>query len=311
MKLIFLITFLFNIFFNYFTYASDTYVVYKVNNKIITNVDINNEYRYLVALRPTLKDIDKRKVMNLAKESIIREKIKEEEIIKHFNLDVENKFIKKIIKNFYTKIGIKSESEFKSYLLEYGLTYDDIKKKISIEAAWNDLVYKKFSSRIEINKKKIKEKVDKLISSSKEQNVYNLSEILFSAEDYNDLQKKYKVIKKSISEIGFNNTANIHSISDSAKFGGKVGWVDESQLNEIIIKEITKLSVNDYTKPITIPGGFLVIKLDNKKKEKRNKKINFDEEFDKQVTTETNIQLNQFSEIYFKKIKKNSIISEK
>ena len=134
-----------------------------------------------------------------------------------------------------------------------------------------------------------------------------MSEILFKAEDYNELQNKYKIIQKSILEIGFNNTANLHSTSESAKLGGKVGWVKESQLNETITKEIAKLSINNHTKPITIPGGFLIVKLDDKKKEKLN--INFNEEFNKQISIETNSQLNQFSEIYFNKIKKNSVIS--
>ena len=309
MKLIFFLVLLFNIFFNLNSYANETFVVFKVNNKIITNVDIENEYRYLVALSPSLQDVKKKQVMNLAKDSIIREKIKEEEIIKHFNLNENSSLIEKVIKDFYLKMGMQNENEFKNYLLKNNLNYKDIKKKISIEAAWNDLIYKKFSSKIEIDKEKLKTKINKLISNKKEQNIYLLSEILFSAEDYNELQNKYKKIEGSISEMGFDNAANIHSISGSAKLGGKIGWVKESQLNEIVVKEIINLKINSYTKPITIPGGFLIIKVDDKKKEKTN--INFDEEFNKRIAMEKNSQLNQFSEIYFKKIKKNSVISEK
>ena len=309
MKLIFFLVLLFNIFFNLNSYANETFVVFKVNNKIITNVDIENEYRYLVALSPSLQDVKKKQVMNLAKDSIIREKIKEEEIIKHFNLNENSSLIEKVIKDFYLKMGMQNENEFKNYLLKNNLNYKDIKKKISIEAAWNDLIYKKFSSKIEIDKEKLKTKINKLISNKKEQNIYLLSEILFSAEDYNELQNKYKKIEGSISEMGFDNAANIHSISGSAKLGGKIGWVKESQLNEIVVKEIINLKINSYTKPITIPGGFLIIKVDDKKKEKTN--INFDEEFNKRIAMEKNSQLNQFSEIYFKKIKKNSVINEK
>tara|TARA_Y100000590_G_scaffold467950_1_gene648723 strand:- start:1747 stop:2676 length:930 start_codon:yes stop_codon:yes gene_type:complete len=309
MRFIFCIIIIFNFFINYHAFSKEIYVIMKVNDQIITNVDINNEYRYLIALSPTLQNIDKKKVINLAKDSIIREKIKKNEIVKHFNLEVENKFIEKIIKNFYKKMGIENKEDFKKYLLQYNLDYNDIKEKFTIEAAWNDLIYKKFSSRIEINEEKIKKKINKIISESKEQNIYNLSEILFTVENYNELQTKYKLINKSIEEIGFNNTASIHSISDSAKLGGKVGWVNESQLNETIIKEIKNLTINNYTDPITIPGGFLIVKLDDKKKEKTN--INFNEEFNRQVSLETNSQFDQFSEIYFKKIKKNSVISEK
>tara|TARA_Y100000590_G_scaffold470246_1_gene663050 strand:- start:1006 stop:1932 length:927 start_codon:yes stop_codon:yes gene_type:complete len=304
-----IIIFFFNIFLSNFVFAMESFVVLKVNNQIITNVDIDDEYRYLITLSPGLQEVEQKKVMNLAKESIIREKIKINELVKHFDLDVENKFIDRIITNFYKKLGMQSKTEFKNYLNKNNLKYEDIKKKISIEAAWNDLIYKKFSKRIEIDEEGIKKKINKIISETEEQNVYKLSEILFTSENYDDLQKKYKVIKNSIIEIGFNNTANIHSISDSAKLGGNVGWINESQLNETIINEIKGLNINEYTKPITIPGGFLIVKLENKKKEKNN--INFDEEFNKLISRETNSQLKQFSEIYFKKVKKNSVIDEK
>ena len=136
-----------------------------------------------------------------------------------------------------------------------------------------------------------------------------ISEILFNTESFEEIQKKYKLIEKSISKSGFKNTANLYSVSDSGKLGGQVGWIDESQLSEIIKKEVSKLKVGEYTKAITIPGGFLIIHLDDKKTQ--NIYLNFDEEFEKQITYEKNTQLEQYSKIYFKKIKKNSTISEK
>ena len=189
------------------------------------------------------------------------------------------------------------------------MNFKFVKKKINIEAAWNDLVYQKFGNRIEINEQKIKNKINKFILNRSTQNIYLISEILFTAENYKDLEKKYEIINKSIPEIGFHNTANIYSISNSAKLGGKIGWVNESQLSEVIKKEIINLNINEHTKPITLPGGFLIIKLNDKKIEEI--KINFDQEFNKQISNEKDSQLQQFSEIYFKKIKKNSTISEK
>ena len=309
MKFLFLLVFIINLFYNSFANSNEIYVVSKVNNKIITNTDVNKEFRYLVALNPNLKNMDKIIVMKLAKDSIIKEKIKEDELNKYYDLNVENKFIIKIIDNFYKKMGMKNQNEFKNYLSEHNLNFKFLKKKINIEAAWNDLVYQKFGNRIEIDEQKMKNKINKFILNKNEQNVYLISEILFTAENYKDLKKKNEIINKIILEIGFDNTANIYSISDSAKLGGKIGWVSESQLNKVIKKEIINLNVNKHTKPITIPGGFLILKLDDKKKDKI--KINFDQEFNKQISNEKDSQLQQFSEIYFKKIKKNSIISEK
>ena len=309
MKYFFFLIIFFNFFCNNYIYSFESYVVLKVNNKIITNVDIDNEYRYLIALNTDLQNIDKKKVMNIAKDSIIREKIKEDELLKYFDLSKENKYIKSILENFYKKLGMKNEKEFKNYLSKYNLSFDEIKKKIQIEAAWNDLIYKKYVSKLEINKIKIKNNINELLSKNKEHNVYLISEIMFNTESFEEIQKKYKLIEKSILEVGFKNTANLYSIANSGKLGGKVGWINETQLSEIIKKEVSKLKVGEYTKPITIPGGFLIIHLDDKKTQ--NIYLNFDEEFEKQITYEKNAQLEQYSKIYFKKIKKNSIISEK
>ncbi len=309
MKYFFFLIIFFNFFCNNYIYSFESYVVLKVNNKIITNVDIDNEYRYLIALNTDLQNIDKKKVMNIAKDSIIREKIKENELLKYFDLSKENKYIKSILENFYKKLGMKNEKEFKNYLSKYNLSFDEIKKKIQIEAAWNDLVYKKYVSKLEINKIKIKNNINELLLKNKKHNVYLISEIMFNTESFEEIQKKYKLIEKNILEVGFKNTANLYSVANSSKLGGKIGWINETQLSEIIKKEVSKLKVGEYTKPITIPGGFLIIHLDDKKTQKIY--LNFDEEFEKQITYEKNAQLEQYSKIYFKKIKKNSIISEK
>ena len=289
-------------------YSSEVYVVTKVNNIIITNVDVENEYRYLIALNNDLKNIDKKKIMKLAKDSIIREKIKETELKNHFDLNKENKYIDRILANFYKALDLKNEKEFINYLLNYDLLFDEVKKKIVIEAAWNDLIYTKYIDKIQIDEQKIKKKINKLISDKKRQNVYLLSEILYNENNAENNENKYKLIKKSIAEIGFKNTANIHSISDTARLGGQIGWINESQLSKIIKKKTAKLKIGEYTEPITIPGGILIINLDNIKTQEEN--LDFDVEFNKQIIFEKNTQLNQFSKIYYNKISKNSDISE-
>ena len=308
MKRILFLLFFFHISSNYIAFAKETHVVLKVNNEIITNIDIKKESRYLVALSPDLKNIDKKTLMKLSKDSIIREKIKENELNKFFDLTKKNKFIDQIMKSYYQKMGIKTKDEFKNYLKNNNLKYDEVEYKIGLEAAWNDLIYNKFRNQIEIDKKKIEKELKKIILEKKKQNSYFISEILFFAENYDELQKKTGEIYKSIKEVGFYKTAIIHSISDTKKIGGKIGWINESQLNQIIKKEIIKLKIGEYTKPITIPGGLLIVNLDDKKELETN--TNFDEELKKKIFNEQNSQLKQFSEIHFKKIYKNSTISE-
>ena len=308
MKYFFFIILICNIFLGKAIYSAESYVVLKVNNNIITNIDIDNEFRYLIALNKDLKNIDKKIISKLAKDSIIREKIKETELMNYFDLNQENKFIDRIMKNFYIKLGLKNEKDFINYLESYKLLYKDVKMKISIEAAWNDLVYKRYSNNIIINEEEIKKNIKKLINNNNKQYTYSLSEILFTSDKSENAENTYQLIKKSISEIGFKNTANIYSESDSSKHGGKIGWINEGQLSELIKKEIVKLKIDEHTRPITVPGGQIILYLNDKRQQER--KLNFEEEFKKQILFEKNKQLNQFSKIYFNKIKKNSTISE-
>ena len=307
MKYFFFIILICNIFLGKAIYSAESYVVLKVNNNIITNIDIDNEFRYLMALNKDLKNIDKKIISKLAKDSIIREKIKETELMNYFDLNQENKYIDRIMKNFYIKLGLKNEKDFINYLESYKLSYKDVKMKISIEAAWNDLVYKRYSNNIIINEEEIKKNIKKLINNNK-QYAYSLSEIIFTSDKSENVENTYQLIKKSISEIGFKNTANIYSESDSSKHGGKIGWINEGQLSELIKKEIVKLKIDEHTRPITVPGGQIILYLNDKRQQER--KLNFEEEFKKQILFEKNKQLNQFSKIYFNKIKKNSAINE-
>ena len=310
MKYFFFLIILFNILFCKLVYSKEIYVVSKVNNVIITNIDIDDEYRYLIALNNDLKNIDSKKVIKLAKNSIIREKIKETELMNHYDLSKPNKYITRIMKNFFNSLGIKTEEEFKKYLLNYGLSFEEVKKKIIIEAAWNDLIYQKYSKNIEIDESEVKKKVEKTFLNKKNQNIYLLSEILFNVNESENIDNKYKLIKKSIENVGFKNSANIYSISESGKLGGEIGWINENQLSKIIKEKIIKIKVGEYSEPITVPGGFLILKINDKKVKVKENNLNLKQEYEKQIVFEKDVQLNRFSKIYFNKIKKNSTISE-
>ena len=140
------------------------------------------------------------------------------------------------------------------------------------------------------------------------QEIFLLSEILFNAENKEELDKKYKKILESIEKIGFKNTATIYSISDTAKFGGLVGWIQQNQMSKVALNELLKINVGEFTKAINIPGGLLIIKIDEKKI--KELETDFDLELKKMIQFEKNKQLRQFSSIYYKKIKNNIKINE-
>ena len=287
--------------------AENIYIVYKVNNQIITNADIKKEYRYLISLNEQLKNLDKTKVLEISKESALREKIKKIELAKYFNLKTLDLNIDNYLRNFYKNLNIKNESEFERYLKKNNISLDYIKTKIQIEILWNQLIYDKYFTQINVDRNELKKKLNK-VSNDLNQKVYSLSEILFDNENNSNFEKKLKDINQSISEIGFNNTANIYSISDSSKFGGKIGWVEEKKLSKEIIQKLQSLDDGQYTTPIQTGTSFLILKIEEIKYEKVT--INEDDELNKMIQFETSKQLDQFSKIFYKKIKINSLIDE-
>ena len=283
------------------------YIVYKVNNQIITNTDIEKEYRYLVSLNNQLKSLNKLKVLEISRESALREQIKKIELSKYFDLQTLNLNIDNYLENFYKNLDINTESEFEKYLESSNISLDYIKKKIQIEILWNQLIYDKYIAQINIDQNKLKEKLKEL-SNKANQKVYLLSEILFDKENNSSFEKKLEDINQSINEIGFNNTANIFSITDSSKFGGKIGWIEEQKLSKKIIEELQLLETGQYTSPIQTGSSFLILKIEEIKYEKTT--INEEEELNKLIQFETSKQLDQFSKIFYKQIKINSLIDE-
>ena len=307
-KLILLILFIFKIFLSPSFAKNESSIILKIDNQIITSYDLEVESKYLEALNPNIKTLTKEQKIKLAKESVIREKIKSNEILKYYKLGQDTSYLNEMIAQNYKKMGIKNDIEFNNYLSRYDLTIDDIKKKFEIEATWNKLIFNKYKNQVEVDIEKIKKKLKKQEFMSKKQETFLLSEILFSAENKEKLDNKYKKILKSIKEIGFKNTAHIYSISDTAKFGGSVGWIQKHQLTEIVIDELSKIDTGEFTRPINIPGGLLLIKIDEKKINELE--TDFDLELKKMIKFEKNKQLRQFSSIYFKKIKNNIEINE-
>jgi len=276
-------------------------IIHIIENEIITNTDIKNEFKYLVALNNSLKELDKESILSISNESIIREKIKKIEISKNFKeIKLDDNYSNILLKNIYSRLNLNSINEFELYLKDYDLTLIEIKKKITIDALWNELIIQKYKSKITVNETKIKEEILKNKIKSRE---YQLSEIIFDVTNKVEIEKKYNEVVKSINEIGFENTAAIYSFSESAKIGGDIGWINENSLNNEIKENINNLEIGEITKPIILSNGILMLKVKNIKNSEIA--IDVESEFKKAINYERNRQLNQYSKIYYNKIKKN------
>lgn len=284
------------------------FIEVKVNNKIITNIDVEKEANYLKLLNPNLKNLDKLQLNQVAKKSLINEIIKESELLKYFDFEKNLPIIDKIFEDFYKNLNFLNEIEFEDMLSkDINFSSIRIKEKLKKEFFWNKLIVDKFNNQVNINEHQLKEKLNN--KDKKYLKQYSLSEIFFNKDSNLNFEDKINKIKKSITEVGFNNTANIYSISESANYGGQIGWVDERNLTKKIIDELKKIKIGEHTNAIQINNNFIILKIEDEKLiEIKSDKKN---DLKKMIDFERNKQLNQYSKIYFNKIKMNYQINEK
>ncbi len=286
---------------------SNIEIKYKVNEEIITNLDIENEKRYLVFLRPNLVNLNEKEITQISKNSLIREIIKKEEINKIFKEKKDLEFLNQIKKNLFKFKRVKNEEEFKNLIYRNKIDYDKILEKMKNEALWNELIYRKYSRMVRIDKEKLKQKLIDNLSNNKKF-MYNLSELLFEVRNAENLQIKYNNIINYVKEYDFKSASSRFSIASSADKGGQIGWVKETLLSENLNIILNKMSLGEISKPIKYPNGYLILKINDKQEMDQN--IDIDKELKELINYETNKQLNQFSLLYFKKLKQNSKINE-
>ncbi len=291
------------------TFANEIKIEYKINDQIITNVDISNEIRYLQSLNKNLNKLSKKETREVALNSVIQEKVKFIELSKYFDFKIKDAEIEKIIfDNLYNNLKLKNKSQLKKYFNEFGLNLEDVFLKFKIELLWNKLIYEKYISNVVLDKVKLKNKIRKDISQKEPIEEFNLKEILFTVDIDETVEIKYAKIIETINERGFENAANIYSSSNTSKYGGSIGWLKKTQLSNSIYNQIKTLDNSEISLPLQIGNGYLIIKVEEKRT--INERINEKVEYEKLVRKETDRQLNNFSTIFFNKIKKNIIIDE-
>ena len=287
--------------------ALENKILFKIDNEIITTVDIYHEVKFLKIFNPQINDLSNEEQLDISKNSIIRDKIKKTEILSFVDeIKVEEKYLMNLLKTKYSQINVDTMKSFENYLLENDLNFELIKEKFSIELIWNDLVFQKYNSKISIDKEKNKSKF--LKKQKKNLRELSISEIIFNVSKKSEFEKKYGKILKDIELTSFKNAALIHSVSDSASVGGYIGWVKEDNLNENIKDKISNLKIGEFSKPILTSSGFLIIKVEDEKKYEID--FNLDREIKNLIQFKTNEQLNQFSRLYFNKVKKDIIFNE-
>ena len=296
---------IFFIFFLNLSAESKITIIKKVNNEIITNLDIDIEQKYLKTLNPKIANLNPKEFRKIALDSLINEKIKEIELERFFIID-HNELPKDVFISFIKKFNIDTEEEFEKFLKLQNLEMNSVKKKIYMEFLWNSLIYNKYAKGIKIDENKIRKKVIEISKKEKEKK-FLLYELIYNIDDINNFQNKTFEIEKSIKDIGFESTVSIYSISETAKLGGKIGWVNEGQVSNIIYNQLSGLKKGEITDPIkTLNGYMLLMAKDIKYSEK---KIDVEKEVKNLINYETNEKLKNFSLLHFNKVKINQQIN--
>ena len=293
-------------------YSNQSYsninIILQVEDQILTNYDIKKEIGYLKTLNPNLKQLEDKQIFKIAKESLINETIKKKEISRFSKItNIKKELVQQNLNNLISKISLKDDKDLEEQLiLNNSYSIDEIEKKIEVDLMWNDLIVLKYRNQVYVDKEKILKQIYKITNKTSKELL--LSEIVFVKKDNMTIEEYFNQIRSSINEIGFENSANIFSISESSKYGGKIGWINQNNLSSKISEKLINTKIGDITEPVQIGNAYLILKIEDI----RDKKILLDkeEEFQRLSNADINEQFNKFSTIYFNKSKKNYRISE-
>jgi len=278
-------------------------IILKINDEIITSIDIFNEIENLKFFNKNLNQLDNEEIYKIAIQSITKHKIKKNEISKFFeNFDVQNEdYLNEVIENSYKNLGFQDVKTFRNELRNKKISFENFKEKIQIDILWSQLIYSKYYNKIIIDEKKLKKQINSLLSETN--SLLNLREIIFEVSDIEEIETKFNLIKNDIQKLGFEGAALKHSISNTSANGGNLGWINERSINKEILNELKIISIKSITKPLRVQSGFLILqKFDEREIQKE---INEEEELKKLVDFEKNQQLNNYSNLYYNKVKKS------
>ena len=239
-------------------------IIITVGNYPITSLDLTKEIKFIGILsKIQINQSNKEEIKNLAVQSLIKRTIKKNEIerlkITQYNkLDLDRQ-----ISALAQGLGLNKEG-FKMLLEQKKLRYEDIVKNYEIDLKWNTAIFKLYKNKISLNTLEIEDKIKSELERIGDDKSLLLSEIQVNILSEGSEITAKKVLTK-IKEDGFENTARILSISQSAKIGGSIGWIKEKQLSKEIYKNVKDLKNGEISKAIVVEDVLIFIKKTDEK----------------------------------------------
>lgn len=298
---------LFNSFASLFCEINDK-ILMKVENNIVTNYEFKNKVLRLLMLSDT--EVNQQNI-NLIKKSaldfLLILELKKIELSKY-----PIKINQKQLDTYISKISASNINELKKKFTQNNIDYDLYVEEVETELKWQNLIYSKYSNKINIDESILNAEIKKALDNQETIKEFNLSEIEISLEslDENLIKKKKYEIKELINYQGFEKVAMTHSISLSSSNKGNLGWINSKSLSKEILDIVKKMSVGSISEPILQQNNLIFLKL-NKKRFTDPKEINKEALKERILNKKKNELFNLYSRSYLSKLKNNSLIEYK
>tara|TARA_B100001057_G_scaffold102979_1_gene100283 strand:- start:291 stop:1223 length:933 start_codon:yes stop_codon:yes gene_type:complete len=287
--------------------SEDNKIVIKVNDKIITSYEVKNKINTELVLRNLeINQSNINNIKNLAVKNLIDLRIKEGEIKKYNSIKLNNIDISRQLNSISSGNSQLIEKKFS----DYNLNYEIFLKELRLQVAWQNLILILFQDKVKINENEILAEISRLKNESSNIKTYDLSEIEISFKNEKEKQEKLKKIKKSINNVGFNQTVAIYSESSSATNNGELGFLTEESLSEDIYNKLKNLKKGDISDPIIQPNKITLLKI-NEIKTLKNQKFNIEQAKKNLINKKKNNLFNLYSQSHLSKLKNSSFIEFK
>ena len=286
----------------------DNIIIAKVDNKVITTLDMENEIKKYLLLNDI--EINKANVTdskNIALNSIIRNLIKSYEIEKYQVNKFNQKDLERYIENLASSKKI-SVDQLKEVFYKNKLNYKKFIDELIVEFKWNTLIYELYSKQLNINSLEVESELKKRANFNKKKTIYKISEIEVANSD--DLGRIIQNITNTVKNDGFDAAVLKFSISPTSLNKGSLGWIDSFKLNNLYLNELKKINKGEVTQPIKTSSGVIFLKLDDIKYE-NNENLDLDKLKKQIVAEKKNEKLNFFSKSHFSKVENSILIVKK
>jgi peptidyl-prolyl cis-trans isomerase SurA len=145
-----------------------------------------------------------------------------------------------------------------------GVNWEDFKDQIRRQLMMQEVISRDVGSRIVVTREDARQYYNAHKDAFKSAGLVHLAEILISTEKYKP-EEAEKRAKDAEAELKggakFSEVVKKYSDGAGADQGGDLGPQPMGGLSPVVAAAISKLDTNEYTEPIRIKSGYLILKL--------------------------------------------------